>query len=102
MSATLDEKTIRHVARLARLHITEEEVARYVEQLSSVLSYVEQLNELDTENVAPTTQALCVSNVFREDEVRASLSPDAALASAPQHKDGFFQVPRILDHEGSA
>ena len=101
MAASLNEAAVRHVARLARLKITDTEAALFASQLSKVLEYVEQLNEVDTRNVPPTAHALPVSNVFREDVVRPSWTTDQALHNAPDHQDGFFRVPKVLDQESS-
>jgi aspartyl-tRNA(Asn)/glutamyl-tRNA(Gln) amidotransferase subunit C len=101
MSATLDEGAVRHVAHLARLHISDDEVARFADQLSSILDYVAQLNELDTADTPPTAHPLPVVNVFREDEVRPGLEQSVALSNAPQRQDGFFQVPKVLDQESA-
>ena len=97
--STLDEETVRHVAHLARLKVSDEEVARYTEQLSSILRYVEQLRELDTSDTPPTSHPLPVANVFREDRVRDCLDAADALRNAPQHQDGFFRVPKVLDQD---
>ncbi len=99
MAGSLDESAVRHVAHLARLKITDEEAARYADQLSKILDHVRQLNELDTSNVPPTAHPLAVTNVFREDEVRPSWSSDAALANAPDRHGEFFRVPKVLDQE---
>ena len=99
MASTLDEAAVRHVAHLARLRITDEEVARYAAQLSTILRYVEQLNELDTTGVEPTAHALGVSNVFRDDTVRPSLDAARALSNAPDRQDDFFRVPKVLDQD---
>ncbi len=101
MAQSLDEAAVRHVARLARLKITDAEAALFASQLSKVLDYVEQLNELDTRDVAPTAHALPMSNVFREDVVRPCWTPDQALHNAPDRHDGFFRVPKVLDQESS-
>ena len=101
MASLLDEAAVRHVARLARLKITDAEAALFASQLSKVLEYVEQLNEVDTRNVPPTAHALPVSNVFREDVVRSSWTPDQALHNAPDCHDDFFRVPKVLDQESS-
>ena len=86
-----------HVARLARLTLTPEEKARIGEQLVKILTYIDTLNRLDTEGVEPTTHAVPVVNVMRDDEVGPCLSPDEALANAPDRVDGFFRVPRIIE-----
>jgi len=101
MGPPLDQSVVRHVARLARLRINDAEAALFASQLSMVLKYVEQLNEADTNGVLPTAHTLPVSNVFREDEVRPSLSSDQALHNAPDRHDGFFRVPRVLDQESA-
>ena len=97
MASSLDETTVRHVANLARLDLTDDEVVRFAEQLSSILGYVEQLNELDTTDTPPTAHGLPVNNVFRDDTVQACWGPGRALQNAPQCQDGFFKVPRVLD-----
>ena len=90
-------KEVEHVARLARLELSEEEKERTRAQLDSILSYIDKLNELDTSAVEPTSHVLPMTNVFREDEVRPSLSREEAMASAPDRQDVFFRVPRILE-----
>ena len=101
MGSTLDEAAVRHVARLARLKITDAEAALFASQLSKVLEYVEQLNELDTSNVLPTAHPLPVSNVFRADAIRPTWTADQALHNAPDRHDGFFRVPKVLDQESA-
>ncbi len=86
-----------HVARLARLALTPEEKARIGEQLAKILTYIDTLNRLGTEGVEPTTHAVPVVNVMRDDEVGPCLSPDEALANAPDRVEGFFRVPRIIE-----
>jgi aspartyl-tRNA(Asn)/glutamyl-tRNA(Gln) amidotransferase subunit C len=90
-------KEVEHVARLARLELTNEEKERMRAQLDSILSYIDKLNELDTSAVEPTFHVLPMMNVFRDDEVRPSLSQEEALANAPDRQDLFFRVPRILE-----
>jgi aspartyl-tRNA(Asn)/glutamyl-tRNA(Gln) amidotransferase subunit C len=86
-----------HVARLARLALTPEEKARIGEQLAKILTYIDTLNRLDTEGVEPTTHAVPVVNIMRDDEVGPCLSPEEALANAPDRVEGFFRVPRIIE-----
>jgi aspartyl-tRNA(Asn)/glutamyl-tRNA(Gln) amidotransferase subunit C len=93
----ISKKEVEHVAKLARLEITESEKDALSQQLSSILTYIEQLKAIDTSGVEPTATVLDQSNVFREDTVRPSLSVEHALANAPQADDGYFQVPRILE-----
>ena len=86
-----------HVARLARLHLSEGEKDRLHEQLAKILTYVETLNALDTGTVEPTTHAVPVVNVMRDDENRPCLPQDEMLANAPDRVDEFFRVPRIIE-----
>jgi aspartyl-tRNA(Asn)/glutamyl-tRNA(Gln) amidotransferase subunit C len=95
MSLSLDQ--VRKVARLARLELPEADLARMQQQLSAILDYVEQLNELDTENVEPLAHPLPVQNVFRPDEPAPSLPVDAALQNAPNRVGDYFGVPAVFD-----
>ncbi len=97
MATELNEATVRHVAHLARLTVSDEEVARYTEQLSSILTYFEQLRDVDTTDVPPTAHARPISNVFHNDEIVRGCTPDDALANAPQQEGSFFGVPKVLD-----
>ena len=90
-------KEVEHVARLARLELTDEEKERMRAQLDSILTYIDKLNELDTSAVEPTSHVLAMMNIFRDDEVRPSLSQEETLANAPDRQDLFFRVPRILE-----
>ena len=93
----LERKDVEHVAKLARLELTEEELALYTRQLGDILKYVEQLNGADTAGVEPLARAASAGNVFREDQVRPSLERAAALGQAPDADGWFFRVPRIID-----
>lgn len=95
MSITV--KDVQHVAKLARLQLSPEEEATFTEQMNAILQYAEKLNELDTENVKPTTHVLQVSNVMRDDVVKTSLSQEEALLNAPEEEDGHFKVPAVLE-----
>ena len=86
-----------NVAVLSRLASAEEDTERYLGQLDKILTYMDNLSELDTENVKPTTYALPMQNVFRKDEVKESLDREAALANAPLKEDGYFKVPKVLE-----
>ncbi len=88
---------IEKVARLARLELSEEEKITFGNQLEQILTHMEQLNQLDTTGVEPTSHAIPVYNVFREDEVKASLSQEEVLAIAPDQEDGHFKVPKIIE-----
>jgi aspartyl-tRNA(Asn)/glutamyl-tRNA(Gln) amidotransferase subunit C len=87
---------ISHVANLARLKLSQEEVEAMALQLDDILSYVAKLNELDTEAVKPTTHAISIVNAFREDEVKESLPRDKALANGPRQNGEYFVVPRVI------
>lgn len=99
MPQKIDESAVRHVAHLARLDLSDQDVARMAGELSAVLSYIEQMGELDVSEVEPTAHPLPVRNVLRDDVVRESLTPEQALAVAPSAQDGFFKVPKVLDQE---
>jgi len=86
-----------HVARLSRLHLTDEEVERMRQQLDAILAYIDKLRELDVEGVEPTAHAVPVVNVMRDDALVPSLSQDQALANAPDRAGEFFRVPRIIE-----
>jgi len=91
MAISRDE--VLHVARLARLELSEGEVERFAEQLSAILEAVGKVSELDLDGVEPTAHPLDLANVWAEDEPRPSLSVDEALANAPDREDGSFRVP---------
>lgn len=95
--ATIERETVRQVAEMARLALSEEEIELFREQLGSILEYAEVLNELDTEGVEPTAHAAHVKNVLRDDQVRPSLPKEAVLANAPEAQEGYFRVPRIME-----
>ena len=97
MALSLDEAAVRHVAHLARLNMTDDQIARFAGQLSVILDYVDQLNELDTTDVPPTAHPLPVKNVFRDDTVCPSWDSDRALHNAPQCQDDFFRVRTVLE-----
>ena len=93
----ITEGVVRHAARLSRLELAADEVARFQKQLERILDYVAQLNEVDTDGVQPTTHVLSsMKNVFRDDEVRPSLSTDEALSNAPARHQDFFKVPKVI------
>ncbi|MCC7077757.1 MAG: Asp-tRNA(Asn)/Glu-tRNA(Gln) amidotransferase subunit GatC [Acidimicrobiia bacterium] len=89
-----------HVAKLARLELTEEEIEQFTGQLSDILDHAARIRELDTEDVAPTAHPLPLANVMREDEPGPTLDREAFLSQAPACEDGYVRVPRILDESG--
>lgn len=102
MSHTIDPDLVRHVGKLARIRLTDEEVATFSRQLTDILGYVDQLGELDLEGVEPLAHAVDVHNVLADDEPTESLDPDLALREAPARDGSFFQVPRVLGDESGA
>jgi aspartyl-tRNA(Asn)/glutamyl-tRNA(Gln) amidotransferase subunit C len=98
MSIPLTPDDVRKVAHLARLKLTEADLDRFTKQLAEVLTYVEQLNSIDTASVAPMAHAVELSDVFRSDVPRESLPRDAALANAPRTDGRYFLVPPILEN----
>jgi len=94
----LAPEDVRKVASLARLKLSDDEIAEFSEQLGNVLDYVEVLNELDVTDVEPMAHAAEVTDVLRDDAIRESLPRDAALANAPKSDGRFFLVPRILEN----
>ncbi|MCP4337321.1 MAG: Asp-tRNA(Asn)/Glu-tRNA(Gln) amidotransferase subunit GatC [Desulfobulbaceae bacterium] len=92
----ISKKEVEHVAHLARLNLTGEELEKMTGQLDNILSYVDKLAELDTSQVVPTTHVFSVSNAFREDVEKDSLSQAEAVKNGPQHDGVMFQVPKII------
>ena len=88
-------KEVEHVAKLARLELTEEEKVKFSKQLGDVLEYAQQMNEIDTEGVEPMSHAIPIVNVMREDEVVHEFSREELMANAPLKEDGFFRVTKI-------
>jgi aspartyl-tRNA(Asn)/glutamyl-tRNA(Gln) amidotransferase subunit C len=93
----ISREEVQHVARLARLALTDEELERMREQLDVILAYIDKLRELDGEGVEPTSHAVPLVNVMRDDEVAPCLSQEAALANAPDRAGELFRVPRIIE-----
>lgn len=96
MAERITADDVRHVARLARLTLTEEEVELFTGQLAAVLDHAEDVEALDTAGVPPTAHPLHLSNVLRDDEPRPGVDRDEVLAAAPRAEDGRFRVPPIL------
>lgn len=86
-----------HIARLSRLSLSETETATYGDQLNAIIAYVEQLNNLDTSAVEPTSHVIPLRNVTREDSVRPSLPREEALQNAPDATERFYRVPKIIE-----
>ncbi len=95
MKIKKDEVT--HVAHLARLEFTAAETEKFTSQLNDILLYMDMLNSIDTEGVAPMTHAIAQQNAFREDRVMESLPREESLANAPDVRGDFFRVPKVID-----
>ncbi len=95
MSITL--KDVEHVAKLARLDLSADEKTLFTDQLNAILKYAEQLNALDTSNVAPTTHVLPLVNVMRDDLPHESLPVDQVMLNAPDEEEGHFKVPAVIE-----
>src|SRR4051812_40359710 len=99
---SISRKDVDHVARLARLALSEEERERYTAQLGSILTYIEKMSALNTDNVAATTHVLPLSNVWREDKLEPSTSetlgsPEEILANAPESEGPLFKVKKVIE-----
>lgn len=94
---SISKEQVEHIAQLARLSLAQDEVERFTVQLNDILRFAEKLNELDTENVEPTSHVLPITNVLREDEVQPSWPREQALVNAPEQKDGMFRVPPVFE-----
>ncbi len=93
----LTHSEVRHVAELAKLHLTEAEVTQFAQQLSAILDYAQQLQAVDTSSVPPTPHILPLITVLREDIAEPGLSNTEALANAPDQADGFFRVRAVFE-----
>lgn len=96
MNGGIDEKTVRHIGKLSRIELTDEQVATFGRQLASILEYFNKLAELDTSDVEPMPHAVELRNVLADDEPAASLDTEAALANAPAREGDFFAVPKVI------
>jgi aspartyl-tRNA(Asn)/glutamyl-tRNA(Gln) amidotransferase subunit C len=91
--AVIDREQVLHVAKLARLRLSDQEVERMASELSGILEHVERISELDLDDVEPTSHVIALENVFRPDEPRPSWDRDEVLESAPDPASGAFRVP---------
>ncbi len=97
MKPSIDEALVRHIAHLARLKLTDEEVSTFGGQLRGIVGFIETLSELNTDDIEPTAHPLSVTNVFRPDAAQPSLSTTKVLSNAPDAAPPYFQVPKVLD-----
>ena len=96
---TISRDEVAHLARLARLAVTEDELDTFAGQLAVILESVATVSEVAADDIPPTSHAVPLTNVFRDDEIRPGLTQQQALAGAPAAEDGRFRVPRILGEE---
>jgi aspartyl-tRNA(Asn)/glutamyl-tRNA(Gln) amidotransferase subunit C len=94
---TLDRATVEHIAMLARLGLSDEEMESMRDKLSSILDYISLLQEVDTDDIPPTAQVIQQQNVMRDDEVQPSLPRELVLLNAPRSEDGYLRVNAVLD-----
>lgn len=93
----INREQVEHVARLARLALSEDELASLTDDMDAILGYVEKLNELDTDHIVPTAHAVPVENAFREDCAGPSIGTEKALQNAPEASDNCFVVPKVIE-----
>lgn len=93
---SITKKEVEHVCLLARLNLEENEKEEFTHQLNNILNYVAKINELNTENIPPTSHPLALTNVMREDDVQKSLSIADVLANAPDEEKNQFKVPKVI------
>ncbi len=98
----ITRQEVEHVAKLARLGLSDAEMEKMRAQLDAILTYIDKLNQLDTRDVEPTSHVIPMTNVFREDAVSSSLSQEQALVNAPDRHESFFRVPRILEESAES
>ncbi|WP_342642267.1 Asp-tRNA(Asn)/Glu-tRNA(Gln) amidotransferase subunit GatC [Rhodoligotrophos ferricapiens] len=94
---SVDEKTVRHIARLARIAVTEEEAHALQGELNAILDWVEQLDEVDTSGIEPMTSIVAMAMKMREDKVTDGDDPDAVVRNAPVSDDNYFVVPKVVE-----
>ena len=95
--ASITRADVKHVADLARLHLTDEELDRMQAQLSKIIDAIDTLQQVDTSHVGPTASVIQLENVMRDDEARPGIGREAALANAPLRDDPFLRVPTVLE-----
>lgn len=95
----ISKEDIKHVATLAKLEFTDEELEKFTAQMDDIIDMADQLGEVDVQNVAPTTQVVAEKNVFREDVIVKGESRDDLFKNVPESQDGFIKVPTIIDKD---
>ena len=92
----ITKEQVLYVAHLARLDLDEESIEKFAGQIDEILGYIEKLNQVDTQNIKPTSHAIFLTNAFREDQERGHIERELALANAPEKEDGSFIVPKVV------
>ena len=92
----ITKEEVLYVAHLARLDLDEESIEKFAGQIDEILGYIEKLNQVDTQNIKPTSHAISLTNAFREDKEREHIERELALANAPEKEDGSFIVPKVV------
>ncbi|MGC8594620.1 MAG: Asp-tRNA(Asn)/Glu-tRNA(Gln) amidotransferase subunit GatC [Candidatus Kryptoniota bacterium] len=95
MKVTVDE--VDRIAKLAKLRFSEDEKEKFTEQFNNIISFVERLNELDTDNIEPLLHVIELENVFRDDVLQKSIPTEEILKNAPVRRDNFFKVPKVIE-----
>ncbi|OPY67737.1 MAG: Aspartyl/glutamyl-tRNA(Asn/Gln) amidotransferase subunit C [Syntrophorhabdaceae bacterium PtaU1.Bin034] len=95
----INKEVVEYVAHLARLELEADETELYTQQLDRILAYMDKLNSLDTTGIEPTSHAIPLINVFRQDEVNHNFQVEESVGNAPERKDAFFKVPPIIEVE---
>ena len=97
MEKRIDENLVRHIGKLSRIELSDEDVRAFTGQLEAILLYFDKLQELDTSAVEPMAHAVELHNVMSADEPEAGLTPQQALANAPRRDGDFFSVPKVIE-----
>lgn len=92
----ITKQDVMYVADLARLELSDAAIETFAEQIGDILDYVDLLNQVPTDGVAPTSHAISLTNAFREDEVCEAADPELSLSNAPERDDGYFVVPKVI------
>jgi len=93
----LTKDEVIHIASLAKITLSDDEIEKFRQQLSTILDYVTVLNSVDITDIEPTRQITGLTNVLREDSIKPSLNSDEVLRNAPQTNDGYFKIPKVLE-----
>lgn len=92
----ITKEEVLHVAHLARLDLDDESIERFSGQIGEILGYIDQLNQVETEGIPPTSHAIFLTNAFRDDREKPHIDRELALANAPEKEDGQFLVPKVV------